>query len=173
MSIITLADYKTYSDINSPNQDNKLQYIIDFVNQYILNYCNTTFTPTVVTGYKASCFNGEDFVLPHAPVISIESITYNAEIMADTKYTLHKEEGRVESFTSFSKNRFALEVNYTHGHASVPADLKLSALEFVTYLSKREFTKSRSSSNGESSDYGDMQAIPAYIKLAMNMYKVL
>ena len=173
MSIITLEGYKTYSGINSPNQDTKLQYIINFANQYILNYCNTTFTPAAVLGHKLTCFNAEDFLLPHSPIISVEEIRYNAVALDATGYVLHKEEGRIESFTKFSTNRFALEVDYTHGHSIVPADLMLSAFEFVTYLSKREFTKSRSMGNGDSADYGDMELIPSYIKLAMNMYRVL
>lgn len=173
MSIITLGAYKTYMGISSPNQDSKLQYIIDFVNQYIVNYCNTTFTPTVVLVHKTSCLNKEEILLPHAPIISVEAIRYNEVALDVAGYLLHKGEGRIESYTSFSTKRFALEVDYTHGHSSVPADLMLSAFEFVTYLNKREFIKSRNLGNGQSADYGDTELIPSYIKLAMNIYKVL
>lgn len=179
MSIIVLSDYKTYAGISSPNKDDKLQSIVDFVNAYIVNFCNTSFAPVVVTGTKVTSVDGLSILLPEAPVSSIEEIrnlrydvTSDFYVVDPTTYVLNSAEGEVETLESFPTQRLGIEVDFTYGHATVPKDLILSALEFVTYLDKREFTKSRNLGNGESADYGDPLAIPPYIRLAMNMYKV-
>lgn len=172
MSIILLEDYKSYACIKNPDKDEKLQYLIDFANTYITNFCNTSFAPTIVTGKKITCVNGEDFVIPNAPVISVEELRYLGEILDPTTYVVEPEEGIVEAIVSFPTTRFALEIDYTHGHSEVPQDLVLSALEFVTHLSKREFTKSKNI-GGENVDYGDPALIPPHIRLALSMHKVL
>lgn len=173
--ITTLEDYKAYASISNPKGDEKLQFIVDYVNGFILNYCNTTFEPTIVTGARVSSFNGTEILLPKAPVISVGRLQlsgYDDEI-DPTTFILDNMEGSIESLTSFTTTRFAYEVDYTHGYSSVPADLLFSAMEFVTYLHKREFTKSRSIGNGESADYGDPELIPTQVRLGLNQYRVL
>lgn len=172
--IITLDDYKSYAGIANPKSDEKLQFIVDFVNDYITNYCNTSFSSVIRTGVKVTSINGFDVVLPDAPVISIEEIRVAGVVLASDSYS--KEDlssGIVESYSTFPTTRFGIEIDYTHGHVTVPRDLILSALEFVTHLHKREFTKSRNLGNGESADYGDPELIPSQIRLGLNVHKVL
>lgn len=172
MSIIVLEDYKLYAGIKNPDKDDKLQYIVDFANTYITNFCGTSFKPVTVLGKKVTCFNGEDFVVPNAPVISVEAIKVLGVDTDLSNLVIDYEEGVVEALTSFPTSRFAIEIDYTYGHSSVPQDLMLSALEFVTHISKREFTKSKNI-GGENVDYGDPALIPPHIRLALNIYKVL
>jgi hypothetical protein len=173
--IITLVDYKAYAGVANPKSDEKLQFIVDFVNEFIVRYCNTTFQATTVTGARVGSYNGTEIILPNAPLISVErlQLVSSDDPLDPTTYTIDTAEGTIESFTSFTSNRFAYEVDYTHGYPEAPSDLLLAGLEFVTHLSKREFTKSRNLGNGESADYGDPELIPAQIRLGLNMYKVL
>ena len=171
MSIILLEDYKSYAGIKSPNKDVELQYVVDFVNQYIPNFCNTSFSPRVVTGKKITCINGEDFVVPHAPLISVEEIR-ELEVATDPSgYIVSLEEGSIEAVKRFHIGKFAIEIDYTHGYTSTPPDIVLAGLEFATYLSMREFSKAKSMS-GESIDFGKQELIPPHIRLALSMYKV-
>jgi hypothetical protein len=172
MSIIGLEDYKSYAGINSPNKDEKLQYVVDFVNEYIPRFCNTSFLPEVILGRKITCINGEEFVVPHAPLISVEEIRVLGEPVSVDSYIVSLEEGSVEALKRFSPERFAIEIDYTHGYSSVPADIILAGLEFTTYLSMREFSNSKSM-GGESIDFGKQELIPPHIRLALSMYKVL
>lgn len=179
MAIIQLEDYKSYASVSNPKEDEKLQYLVDFVNVYIVNFCNTSFEPMVVAGHKITSHDGVSILLPNAPLISVEEVR-NLKLSDDpleqvldpTTYIVDKGIGEIESLTSFPEDRFKLEVDYTHGYASAPRDLIVSGLEFITYLKKREFNKSRSG-EGQSADYGNPELIPPHIRLAMNMYKVL
>ncbi len=171
--VITLEDYKSYAGIANPKSDEKLQFIVDFVNEYIINYCNTAFTTTVVTGERVTSHDGYEILLKNAPVQSVEEIRIYDAAVDDTTYIVDTDLGGVESIDGFSTGRLVYEVDYTHGHASVPTDLVLSALEFVTHLHKREFNKSRNLGNGESADYGDPELMPAQVRIGLNMHKVL
>lgn len=173
MSIILLEDYKSYAGLNSPNKDEALQYLVDYVNTFIVNYCNTNFEPNVVVGAKVTSDNGYDFLVPNVPVISVEEVRYKGEVVDAENYLVDKEMGLVESLTTFGTDRFGFEIDYTHGHATTPPDLIVSAMEWITYLSKREFNNARSIGNGETADYGDTELLPTHIRVAMNLYKVL
>lgn len=170
-NIIVLEDYKSFAAIKNPNNDEKLQWYVDYVNALILNYCNTNFAPTVVVGKKVTAHDSFSVLVPNAPVISVQEVRVNGT--ATTDYELDSEMGLIEFLSAVTNTRFAIEVDYTYGHSGVPADLQLSALEFVRYLDKQEYNKSRNLGNGESAAYGDPEQIPPYIRLAMNQYKVL
>lgn len=172
MVIITLEDYRSYASINNPKSDEKLQYIVDFVNSYITNYCNTSFEPVSVTS-KLTSMDGIEVLLPHAPVVSIEELRVGSTVIDSAAYVLYNAEGYLEMLGSITTARLGIEVDYTHGFSTVPADLILSALEFVTHLHKREFTKSRNLGNGESADYGDPELMPTQVRIGLNMYRVL
>ena len=42
MDIITLADYKTFANITSPNQDSQLSPLVTFVNKFVSDYIGIT-----------------------------------------------------------------------------------------------------------------------------------
>lgn len=172
MVIITLEDYKSYAGINNPKTDEKLQFIVDFVNKYIKNYCNSDFDVTSVTGVRVTSNDGYELLLPNAPLISVEEVRVGTTVVDEETYTLDKEEGSVITYDGITTVRLGTEVDYTYGYAAVPADLALAALEFVTHLHKREFTKSRNLGNGESADYGDPELLPPQVRIGLNMYRV-
>lgn len=170
MVIVTLDDYKSYAGIANPKTDEKLQYLIDFVNAYALNYCNTSFEPVSTTS-KVTSMDGYEIILPQVPVTGVSELRVNGLVIDPSLYILDPGEGSIEMIGSVTTGRFAIEVDYTYGYDEVPYDLALSALEFVTYLHKREFTKSRNLGNGESSDYGDSQLMPTQVRVGFNMYR--
>jgi len=170
--VITLTQYKSYAGILNPKTDDKLQFIVDFVNDFIINYCNTSFTPVEVRGARATS-SGFDVVLPHAPILSVKDVRVSGKSLDCEQFILDKVPGVIEFINPVSAARLGIEIDYTHGHDSIPADLLLSALEFVTHLHKREFNKARSLGGGESSDYGDPELLPPQVRIGLNIHKVL
>jgi hypothetical protein len=173
MAIITLADYKSFAGINSPTNDTQHQFLVDFSNEYIENFCNTKFEPIVVLEHKTTSNNGLEIILPNAPVLSVEELRFATEIVDPLLYILHPGEGIIEAIISFPSDRFAFEVDFTWGHTVPPADVIYSALEYVTYLDKREFNMSRNLGNGESATYTSSAIIPAHIRNALSVHRVL
>lgn len=175
MSIITLEDYKEYAGIPTANTklDNKLQTIVDYVNDYIPKYCNIDLLRKNVTE-KVTCDNGLDFLVSRMPLISVSEILVNG--VAFTDYRVDTKSGLVETTGSnFPTTRFAIEITYDYGYGSgnAPDSLKATAIEFITHLHKREWAKSRDLGNGESMQYDSERVLPQHIRLALDMHKVL
>lgn len=173
MSIITLAEFKSYAEISNPKHDTKLQALVDFVNSYIENFCNVEFSETIVLQKKLTSTNGIDLLIPYYPLVSVQELRYNGDVVDPSIYEVNTDLGSIDSLTYFGTKRFAFEVDFTYGYSAVPADLKLAAMELVAHYQKREFTKSRNLGNGESATYEDSQTIPSHIRMVLNMYRVL
>lgn len=175
MSIILLEDYKSYLDIKNPEGDEKLRYIINFVNDFIPRYCGTSFTPTVVTNSIVASNDGLEILLKY-PLLSVEELRLgDTQIVDPTTYIVDTEVGSLVSKpgSAFSTNRLAYRVDYTYGHSEPPRDIVMAAIEYITYINKREFNKSRTLGNGESSDYGDKYRIPLHLQGILNAYRVI
>jgi hypothetical protein len=138
MSIIALEDYKAYAGITNPNSDTKLQYIVDSVNDYITEYCNTNFSPVVKTDIR-TLHNNTTIILPDAPTISVEALNIveldgTKTLVEATSYIVDLEGGVidiVDPTITIPTRKFAFSADYTCGHAAAPNALVLSALELL------------------------------------------
>lgn len=176
MSILTLAEYKTFAGINSPNKDDELSTFIDMVNDFIPLYCNLNFSSTAVTGYRTTLISGE-IILPNTFVTSIEEISIKASgVVVDPSDIILEADQGIAILTGVYLNSdsvdYGILVNYTHGRVTVPYDLKLAAMELVSYYNKREFAEARSMGN-ETSDYASPKQIPIQVLAIFNLHKVL
>lgn len=165
--MILLEDYKSYVEINSPNQDSKLTPLVAYVNDFVEKYCGTKFSPQTVTGERLLISEG-GFILPNAPLISIDNI----ELINDDRtfeYWPRLEEGTVE--VDFEDSVYA-RVDYTWGFSQMPDGVKLPCYELITYFSKREFNKSRSL-GGETITYLDPSVIPPHIRAGLDLYRYI
>jgi len=165
--MILLEDYKNYADINSPNQDNKLTPLVAYVNDFVEKYCGTKFSLQTVTGERVLVSEG-GFILPNAPVSSIENI----ELVEDDRefeYWPRLEEGTVE--VDFEDSIYA-RVDYTWGYDGLPDGLKIPCFELISYFYKREFNKSKSL-GGETVTYLDPSVIPPHIRAGMDLYRFI
>jgi len=171
--IITLEDYKTYTGSKNPAHDEKLQFIVDFVNTFITNYCNSTFGLKQSLNVPLTSNDGLEVLLPNFPVVSVEELRINGVVADPSTYFVDQEEGTIVALGSLPTSRFALSVDYSYWYPEVPYDLMLSALEFVTHLHKREFTGSRSLGNGETADYESSEILPSQVRMALNLYRLV
>lgn len=171
-NIILLEDYKDFHNITNPNNDAKLAYVIDFVNNLVKGYCRTEFVPTTVVAQKATSINGIEIFL-FSPLISVEELRFGTTVIDPTAYHVNNELGLIESLDdSFSTSKYVYEVDYTYGFAEAPSDLKMATLDLALHWNNREFTKSKSI-GGQNVDYGDTSLIPSHIRNVLNQYRVL
>ena len=165
--MITLEDYKSYAEINSPNSDTKLTALVEYVNNFVSKYCGTKFSPTIVLGEKHEVF-GNLIVLKNAPIISVEGILLDGRELPIDYVEL--EEGIVTLVRPL--NGLRASVDYTYGHESIPGALKIACFELITYFNKREFNKSKSLA-GENITYLDPSVIPPHVRAAFDLYRVV
>ena len=178
MSIITLSEYKAFVGINSPNQDDKLQPVLDMANNFILQYCNTSFSPVAVTERRLTN-TGEMIVLPPCPIVSIQELKFikaTDEVLTSDQYILDNEEGVIHiiDYTlTLPSNPFSVSVSYTHGYEQAPDTIRHAAMELITHYDKREFNGSKDLGNGQSIDFNDPQVLPTQVKSLLDVYRVL
>lgn len=169
--VITLSEYKDYTQVKNPANDGSLDFIVTYVNEFVEKYCGTSFSPVAKTDIPLTTFNGE-IIVPDAPLISVERVALvsSSGTVDTTDYVVEPELGIVTLNSSFPARTNNIRMSYTFGYATVPEGLKLPAFELVTYLSKREFVKSRST-GGESVTYLDPSVIPPHVRAGLDLYR--
>lgn len=177
MSLITLQEYKEYTGtpLDNTKSDSKLSPVIEYVNDYIRKICNSEFDVSTVTDKPVGHFD-RIILLDKAPVISIESLTNRITdaVIDQEDYILDPEEGSIEIINdtlSIPNTKYPFNISYTYGYTSVPNAIKLVAYELVTYISKREFNKTRNFGNGQSASYVGDSTIPPHLLSPLLMYR--
>jgi hypothetical protein len=180
MSLLTLQEYKLFKGINNPNQDIKLQPLVDSVNSIIQQYCQLDLEVTTVTGIRVSR-HYNTIILPKTNIISLDYLAIKrssevTEVLDPDQYILDKESGTLEiidPLINLPSNPYSFIVDYTFGMDNVPFALKQAAVELMTYYDKREFNKSKDIGNGQSVDFTDSGILPSHIRTILDMYRVL
>ena len=179
MALITLTEYKTFIGKSNPNDDAKLQPLVDMANEYIPLYCNTPFESTVVTGKRLTNFE-YSIILPHAPILSVEDlkviISGNQVDIDSADYIVDLEEGiihLVDYTGAMPTKSFGFLADYTYGAATIPKPVMLAAFELVRHYEKREFNKQKDLGNGQKVDYSPTEVIPQQVRSMLDVYRVL
>lgn len=169
--IITLAEYKEYEGFKTPNADDKLQILVDYVNEFIERFCSTKFGEEVeVLGERQYITDGI-IILKNAPLIDVIEATHSDNLVS-VSYT-EPDEGILHFDDKFLEGKM-VKVSYLYGYETAPAGLKVPAFELVTYFNKREFNKSQTiGATGESVSFSDPNSIPTHIRSALELYRVL
>lgn len=157
MSLVTLSEIKTFLGITDNSKDDILTLFQESVEASIINYCETNFTSKVVTGEISDGTQADVIVLQNYPVLSVQKVYLEgAEISTDLYYN---DENSImfKAGSTFFK-RGSVSVNYTHGYASVPKDVKMAVYQTVKaemqrYEQNTENINSRSK-EGESESFG-------------------
>lgn len=191
-NLITLEEYKVAKGITSTNEDAKITPLLLSVSQLIRTYCGRSFTDYHAADKTElfSIFWGESFIqLSETPVVTITSISerdslagiyepltnYYLDTDSDSIYKI-AEDG--VSNTSFKTGNGAVKVIYRAGWADAPADLKLAAIDLVSYYLKEEYKPNRSIGStsmqnaAQDSSYKGAQ-LPAHIKRVLDLYRVI
>lgn len=141
--LITLNEYKVFNGITDADidRDNMLSSIISGWSLSVENYLDIGIASATRTEYYNG--NGSNFInLNHYPVISITSITFDAqgeepEVIAGSNFVVREDMGTVKfkptstNQRSFSAGWQNIKVIYVAGYATTPADIKMAMFRLV------------------------------------------
>ena len=181
--LISLAEYKTYSQINSPNQDAEITLLIPKVSQLIKTYCRQSFNDHV-DDPKVEQFSGghAELILKEHPVISVSSVELSTDygqtytpLTEFVDYAFSPESNSVLPIGTgtFKKLVNGYKVSYTCGYETIPEDLKLAALDLVTYYRKNDgaiHSPKAPGSNAVQIEYISTASLPAHIRRILDLY---
>lgn len=181
-SLITLAEYKAYAGITSPNQDAAIQAIIPKVSALVKSYCKSSFVD-YVDDPKSQVFNGGfgSIALDEYPVRSVQSVEYSLDYGLTytplTEYTHYVVDG--DYVVSVSPGGFAptlrgYKITYTAGYEELPEDLKLATLDLVTYYIRNDsavHSPKVPGSNSVQIEYISTTSLPAHIRRVLDLHR--
>lgn len=151
MSLVTLAEMKTYLGISATTYDTFLTTEIDIISTAINNYCGRDFelknyTQTIYADNFESAFDTKDIYLYHFPVTTIDSAKIietdadgNDSELAITYYRLQKSLGLINrTYPGGAKIPWMCsegqraEFTYSAGYATIPSDIKSVVYSLVS-----------------------------------------
>lgn len=187
MSLVTLADIKVYMGITTNTEDALLSIFQESVEAAVLNFCDCVFVPTVVVN-EISDGNRADVIVPkNIPINSIQGLwvdchpdgTLGTLLVQGTDY--YFDQNAITLVTRSTPNyRGNIRLDYTHGYATTPGDIKHAVYEAVKANYQRrkrnaEDIGSRSKDN-ESENYkggwDTRSGLPANVAAKLQIYKV-
>jgi len=164
MALTTLAENKVYLGIDpsDTSQDVIIEIFREAVEQLILNFCECSFEPVIISGPPGEILDGDrsDVILPrNSPIISVEKVFINVDLDGSNGSELIENEdfyiddnAIILRFIHTPKGRGLVRVDYTFGFASVPPDVKLAVFQSVKAELQR---KNRNTEDISSRSKGD------------------
>lgn len=180
--LITLAEYKAYVGVTSPNQDIAIKLLIPKVSALTKNYCRRTFND-FVNDAKVEVFKGGSaLVLSEFPILSVSSVelstdygsTYSS-LVEFTDYAVDVTSDTIVPVTvpEFPSYINGYKVTYTAGYETVPEDLKIAVMDLLTYYLKNDMAvKSQrdAGSNTVQIEYITRNTLPSHISRVFDLY---
>lgn len=190
--LTTLANVKSYLNINDTLQDNFINMLLPSVNETVENYCNRKFDVISYVGEQHT-INHKIFTYNY-PIISVEKIERSMGADIDirflddgtyTNYTLYPSYISMLDYkyiTMTNKLQWGgheesyVTIDYTAGYTTIPSDLMLAATKLVAL----EYKISRENRLGiEAESEGDVhfiyekkdQSIPLTISSVLDNYR--
>lgn len=179
--LVTLAEYKAYSGINSTNQDTEIRAVIPKVSQLVKTLCKRTFVD-YASDAKVEVFNnGPTLNLTEFPVLAIDSVEVSDDygktyytVTEFVDYVVNYEIGEVLPISAFPVKLNGYRVTYKAGYEEgIPADLKLAVLDLVKYYLKNDMAVHSAKAPGTNSvqiEYVTSTNLPAHIKRVLDQY---
>lgn len=180
--LVTLAEYKAYAGITSPNQDTAIKTLIPKVSQLTKSYCRRTFNDFVEDA-KVEVYNGGPYLVPSEyPVISVSSLEKSADygksyvtLAEFTDFVLDSEE---QVFKPLGTSEFTNSINgyratYTAGFPELPEDLKVAVMDLITYYLKSDMAVKSSRDAGSNTvqiEYITKNTLPSHIARVFDLY---
>lgn len=181
-NLITKAEYKTYVGISNPDQDGTIDSLIPKVSQFIKNYCRTSFIDNYDDPITEIQKGGRKVIeLRRYPIISASvavSTDYGnsyTDLVENTDYVLDYDTGTIESTSNLGFIQYlkGYKITYTYGYETVPADVKLAAMDLVTYYRKNDGAVHSTRSVGSAGtlvDYITKDTLPGNIARILDLY---
>lgn len=182
-NLITRAEYKAIAGINSTNQDAEIDSLIPKISQLVKTYCRTTFVD-YYDEPKTENFNGgfDKLILKETPLVSIVVVEYSEDygktyipLKEYEDYVIDEDNNCVVAIgaAGFPKVLKGYRVTYYAGYEKVPEDLKLAALDMVSYYMKNDssiHTHKNANPNTMQVEYISNTQFPAHIRRVLDQY---
>lgn len=182
-NLVTLAEYKAYIGITSPNQDGPINAMLPKVSALIKNLCRRTFVDYVLVDKVEYFDGGTEHISPEEyPIISVTSLEYSSDYGSTyvslaniTDYAIRKTSGNIipTKGSKFSEAVNGYKLTYKAGYTELPEDLKLAVLDLITYYIKNDAAIHSSKAPGTNSvqiEYVTTTNLPAHIKRVLDLY---
>ena len=185
--LITLEDYKAYKGIGKNDKDDKINLIISAVSALIKTYVghgiidnwNEPLTEEITLPYDSQVI-----YLSAYPVRNITSVTeaiggyvggldstIHYPVIFNSGFSFDPGAGTIRRIGGNWARR--ITVSYTAGYEEAPAEIKLAAIELVSYYLNEEWKPTRTTQGtsmvGPAPDIGGM---PKHIQVILDKYKV-
>jgi len=190
--LVTLVQYKAAEGINTPKNDEQLNYIIPSVSQLVKTYCANSFVDYYSTNKVDTISVDWDthiVQLTESPVNTIVSVeerssygsSYSTLTTGAFEYYLDSITDSVirttnGTYKNWARGPGAVRVTYTAGYSVLPDDLRLAVFDLITYYLKDEHKERRSIAgasiqNQASTSQRNNVAFPDHIKRVLDLYK--
>lgn len=146
--VIDLSEIKSYLKLNSNNNvvDSELALLCETALDYAEKYSRQFFSLKTVTTNR--CFWGEFrngifnsiFTLRRCPLISVESIKYNDNILDKNCYKIIKLNNQysqiilIGNLPTIEEDMFPIEITFKAGRETLPNDIKLAMLQHIASM---------------------------------------
>jgi hypothetical protein len=184
-NLITLEDVKSFSGINSTNQDAQITDLIPKASAMVRNYCNRNFIDYFSTP-KVEVFNGgvNKFLLEELPVVAIANVEYSSDfgqtyntMVEYTDYTFNVFDETIDVLylSCFPKAVNGYKISYYGGYETCPADLKQATIDIVLYYMKSDMSVKSTRSPGSSAtqvEYIVNATLPSHIRRVLDSYRL-
>jgi hypothetical protein len=184
-NLITVAEYKAYSEISSTNQDALIALVIPKVSDLVKSICRRTFVDFVddaKTETKRSCTNNR-FLFAETPLLQVSTVDFSDDfgktyttLVEYEDYVVDTEAAAVEfivyPYMDYQKVN-AFRVTYTAGYDTVPEDLKIAVLDLVQYYLRNDSAVHSTKSTNPNTmqiEYVSSTNLPASIKRVLDLY---
>lgn len=178
MSLVTLDEYKTYARISGNEQNDRIQQYIDLCSKLVQTYIgqdvlNAASTPTTEV-LEVLC--GEVFpsMVPITEILTVTSLLPQYDVDDEPEYTITNLVDRLKIATSpvYALDEIShISLEYIGGYTTLPEDLKIAVMEFVTYYKEREHINNRST-KGDNEAY-KVERVPEHIRLVLDLYRLV
>lgn len=188
--LVTLEEYKTFAQISSSQQDDRITQLIPMVSFFVKNYCNRSFVDYYSVN-KTEYYGqgGQYFFTDEQPIQEIVSVKIKTTptqtfgtagtaltAVADVDYTWDMGDDMIVSCSEegFPAIPNAVQIIYKGGYPDIPEDLKLGVLDLITYYLKGESSPRKSlNSNQISVEYVTSADLPHHIKRVFDLYRII
>lgn len=158
--LITLQEYKDYMGMRKPDEDQKITFLISSVSSLIKAYLNYSLVDnydTAITEYASFDYDTNVYYPKLWPIRDIQEITelsrytydstVHVPLTAEADYYLSGDSiVRVPGaggFGTWPQGPNSVKIVYRAGYEEAPNDIKLAAIELVSYYKEEQYRQSK------------------------------
>lgn len=182
-NLVTLDEFKVYTGIKNPENDDRTDSILASVSSLIKTYCGRSFVDYTSDAYEEYFDGGLDYLyLREFPILEISTVEVSYDCgetyaeLAPSGSSGYVHDRRNDRLFIAGAGQYtginAIKVTYTGGYESIPPDLKLAVYDMTLMYMKAESTPKKTQ-GFTSVEYITSADFPSHIKRVLDLYRVL